>query len=155
MSLLNYFKEITIGWKLSLFIVAFCVWPVSAYLIFHFDTQLFRDLDLAKLTLLSSAIASPFLVINTGASFLLTNPKDDDLKWGNSADELLSGTVLIGVGVTLWVLSFGALAALIGCSFLAVKLIMLGIEVCFLIIIIWSKIIEDRRFNAKSTTGNQ
>jgi hypothetical protein len=71
MSLLNYFKEITIGWKFSLFLVVFCVWPISAYLIFHFDPELLRELDLSKLTLLSSAIASPFLVINTGVSFCL------------------------------------------------------------------------------------
>lgn len=132
MSLLNYFKEITIGWKLSLFLVVFCVWPISAYLIFHFDPALFRELDLSKLTLLSSAIASPFLVINTGVSFLLTNPKDDDLKWGNSADELLSGTVLIGIGITLSILSLAALAALNDCSFLVIKLVMLVIDVAFL-----------------------
>ena len=150
MPLLDYFKEVTIGWKLSIFLLVFCVWPISAYLIFHFDPVLFRGLDLSKLTLLSSAIASPFLVINTGVSFLLTKPKNDDLKLGNSADELLSGTVLIGICVTLWILSFASLAALIDCSFLIIKLIILVIEVAFLIIIIWSKNIEDRRFKEKN-----
>jgi hypothetical protein len=81
---------------------------------------------------------------------LLTNPKDDDLKWGNSADELLSGTVLIGICATLWILSFASLVALIDCSFLVIKLVMLVIEVAFLIIIIWSKILEDRRFKEKN-----
>ena len=130
--------------------MVFCVRPISAYFIFHFDPALFQELDLSKLTLLSSAITSPFLVINTGVSFLLTDPKDDDLKWGNSADELLSGTVLIGIGITLSILSFAALAALIDCSFLVIKLVMLVIEVAFFIIIIWSKIIEDRRFKEKN-----
>lgn len=150
MSLLNYFKEITIGWKLSIFVVVFCVWPISAYLIFHFQPSLFNSLDLSKLTLLSSAIASPFLVINTGVSFLLTDPRDTDLKWGNTTDQLLSGTVLIGVGITLWILSFGAIAALMDCSLLVVKLIMIGIEVAVLVTIVWSKVIEDKRFKRKT-----
>ncbi|TKC62151.1 hypothetical protein FBD94_07975 [Pedobacter hiemivivus] len=149
MSLLNYFKEITIGWKLSLFLVVFCVWPISAYLIFHFDPLLFTNLDLAKLTLLSSAIASPFLVVNTGVSFLLTDPKDKDLKWGSTPDQLLSGTILVGIGISLWVLSFGAVAALMDCSLLTVKLIMICIEVAALVIIFWSKLIEDKRFKIK------
>ena len=153
MSLLNYFKEITIGWKLSLFAVVFCVWPISAYLIFHFHPLLFSGLDLSKLLLLSSAIASPFLVINTGLSFLLTDPKDKDLKWGNTPDQLLSGTVLVGVGITLWVLSFGAIAALMDCSLLVVKLIMTGIEVAFIVIAVWSKMIEDKRFKRKQLAG--
>ncbi|MBB6500830.1 hypothetical protein [Pedobacter cryoconitis] len=155
MSLLNYFKEITIGWELSLFLVVFCVWPISSYLIFHFDPLLFVDLDLSKLTLLSSAIASSFFVINTGASFLLTDPKDKDLKWGNAPDQFLSGTVLVGVGISLWVLSFGAIAALMDCTLQVVKFIMTGIEVAFLVIIGWSKVVEDKRFKRKNNSNHE
>lgn len=159
MSLINYFKEITIGWKLSLFLVVFCVWPISSYLIFHFDPVLFTDLDLSKLALLSSAMASPFLVINTAISFLLTDPKDEHLKWGNTPDQLLSGIVLAGVGISLWVLSFGALASLINCTIIVVKVLMASIEIGAIVIIIWSKIVEDKKFKrsqlADSGTSEQ
>lgn len=155
MSLITYFKEITIGWKLSVFAVVFCVWPISAYLIFHFHPLLFSGLELSKLTLLSSAIATPFMVVNTCVSFLLTSPRDPDLKWGNSADELLSGTVLIGIGVTLWVLSFGAIAALLDCNLRTVQLIIGCIEVAFLIVTVVSKIIEDKRFKFKQLSSSR
>ena len=149
MSLLNYFKEITIGWKLSLFLLVFCVWPISTYLLFHFNPALFISLDLFKLTLLSSAIASPFMVINIGVSLLLTNTKDDDLKWGNTPDHLLSGTVAVGIGVTLWILSFASLTAFLNFSLAAVKGVFTVLESTFLVVVIWSKIIEDKRFKRK------
>jgi hypothetical protein len=152
MSLLNYFKEINIGWKLSLFLVVFCVWPTSSYLIFHFDPLMFTNQDLSKLTLLSSAISSPLLVINTCISFMLTDPKDKDLKLGDKSDHVLSGTVLIGIGISLLVLSFGAIAALMDWSLFAVKLIMISIEVMVLVIVISSKLIEDKRFRRKHLT---
>ncbi|MFN0256720.1 hypothetical protein [Pedobacter ureilyticus] len=146
MSLISYLKEINIGWKLSLFLVVFCIWPVSAYLIFNFQNQLFIALDLWKLTLLSSAIATPFLVINSGISFLLASPRDKRLMWEQTQDQHLSSTVLIGVTITLFILSAGAASALVDCTIKTVKLIMAIAELTFLIAVIWSKKIEDRNF---------
>lgn len=149
MPLFDYFKEITISWKLSLSLVLLGIWPISAYLIFHFEPLLFTNLDLSKLTLLSCAIASPFLVVNSSVSYLLLNPRDEDLKRCTTPDQLLSSTVLIGVVISLWVLSFGAIAALMDCSFVVVKLIMLVLESAVLVTIVWSKIIEDKRYKHK------
>ncbi|ETZ20941.1 hypothetical protein N824_02190 [Pedobacter sp. V48] len=149
MSLIAYFKEITIGWKLSLFIIVFCIWPICAYLIFHFEPGLFTSIDLFKLISLSSAIASPFMILNTLVSFLLTYPKDKELMSATTPDQLFSGTVLAGVGLTFWVLFFGAIAALLEFPLLNVKLTILGIELAVIIVIGWSKLLEDRRFKRK------
>ena len=113
---------------------------------FNFHLQLFVALDLLKLTLLSAAIASPFLVVNTVLTFLLSYPKDDELKWSNNFEQLLSGTVFISIAVTLFILSIGAAAALIECSAPTVKLIIAGTELTFMITVICSKLIEDKRF---------
>ncbi|WP_152542369.1 hypothetical protein [Pedobacter sp. V48] len=102
-----------------------------------------------KLISLSSAIASPFMILNTLVSFLLTYPKDKELMSATTPDQLFSGTVLAGVGLTFWVLFFGAIAALLEFPLLNVKLTILGIELAVIIVIGWSKLLEDRRFKRK------
>jgi hypothetical protein len=71
MTTLEIFKSIKGTWKLTIFVTVFCAWPLSSYLIFHNQTSLFMDLELLKLTLLSSAIAAPFLLLNSIFAFSL------------------------------------------------------------------------------------
>lgn len=97
-------KELTTTWQVAIFAALFCLWPLSAALIFLHDPELFKQLDILKLTLLSSAISTPFLSINCFLAFYILRPEREELR-RLPKERAQSTSVALGIYLTTIVLS--------------------------------------------------
>lgn len=134
MSLFEFLSSIKSTWKITIFVIVFCAWPLSAYLIFHHQTNYFLGLEFLKLTLLSSAIATPFMLLNSMSSYYLIHPDNPKLANIDNAEEGLAATILIGVSYTTIVLSVGSLLSLLDTTYIWVLGVMGLLEVAFLLL---------------------
>ena len=109
MTTLEYLSGVSSIWKITLFMIIFCAWPLSAFIIFHYQMDIFLKLDILKLSLLASAMTAPFLVVNTGLTLLLTNPLNPALRSRIEGYDPIPVTAMIAAAFTTFVLSIGAL----------------------------------------------
>lgn len=116
MTLIEYFKDASTTWKISVFVIIFGTWPLASALILTADPDFFASLDTIKLALISSAITTPFLLINASLASLFLNPSNPELKASRGNVDVLSSSVMISTFCTTIILSIGALFALLGAS---------------------------------------
>ena len=114
MTLIEYFKDVPTTWKISVFVIVFGTWPLASVLILTADPDFFVSLDTIKLALISSAIATPFLLVNSSLVSLFLNPSNPELKASRGNIDVLSSSVMISTFCTTIILSIGALLALLG-----------------------------------------
>lgn len=114
--------------------VVFCAWPLSSFLILHNQPDFFLKLELLKLTVLSSAIAAPFLLLNSIFCFFLVHPNNPDLVTDLDQENILAASSLFGAGITTLVLSTGAIMSLFDAKYTWVIGIMLVLELGFLLL---------------------
>ena len=114
MTLIEYFKDVSTNWKISIFIIVFGTWPLACVLILTADPDFFVSLDTVKLVLVSSAIATPFLLVNAALVSLFLNPSSPELKASRANIDVLSSSVMMSTFITTIILSVGALFALLG-----------------------------------------
>lgn len=142
MTLLEYFSNFSSIWKIIIFIILFCAWPLSAYLIFHYHINIFARLDILKLSLLASAMTSPFLVINSGLTLLLLYPGNAEFRKQRENLQVIPATAFIAVTFTAIVLSIGSLLAFLDINVNSVIITMASIEGSFIMVSIYSAIRE-------------
>jgi len=137
MSPIEYFKEVNSAWKVTICLIIFCLWPLSSYLIFHYQTTLFLTLEMMKLTLLSAAMSTPLLIINTGITFML-NKTSNRNPTAPPDGKLISGTVLFGTAVTAFIFSLAACMTLTHLAYHFLILLMAFMELAYLIIVVFN-----------------
>lgn len=142
MTLFEYLSSISSTWKLAVLIILFCAWPLSAFMIFHYQPDVFFRLDLLKLSLLASAMTAPFLIVNAGLTLLLLSPANKELKVQRSGYDAVASTSMLAGAVTSMVLAVGAVMAYAG-SIEKYTVITMGIlEGLYVIVVIVSAIRE-------------
>src|SRR5690606_29407276 len=87
-----------------------------AFMIFHYQPDIFFRLDLLKISLLASAIMAPFLIVNAGLTLLLLDPANKELRVQRQGYDSLAATSMIAFAVTSIILSVGGILAYIGVS---------------------------------------
>ena len=134
MSTLVFFKSIHGTWKLTIFVVVFYVWPLSSYLIFHTQPSYFAQLELLKLTLLSSAIAAPFLVLNSIFFFSLYIRIIRIYVPDMDKENILAASTLFSAGITTLILSVSAIMFLLDAKYSWVLVVIAVLEIAFLLV---------------------
>lgn len=134
MTLIEYFKDASTTWKVSIFTIIFGTWPLASVLILTADPDFFVSLDTIKLALISSAIVTPFLLVNAGLVSLFLNPSKPELKADRGHIDVLSSSVMISTFCTTIILSFGALSALLGATQKFSIGIIASLEVLFILV---------------------
>ncbi len=134
MTLIEYFKDVSTTWKISIFVIVFGTWPLASVLILTAEPDFFVSLDTIKLALISSAIATPFLLVNASLVSLFLNPSNPELKASRGDIDVLSSSVMISTFCTTIILSIGALLALLGVSQMFSISAIGGLEFFFILI---------------------
>jgi hypothetical protein len=142
MTLLECFTKFPSIWKITIFILLFCIWPLTAFLIFHYNVKLFLQLDMFKLSLLTSAITSPFLVINSGCTFLILYPGNPELRIERENLQVIPGTAFLAVTFTAILMSIGSLLAFLNLNVNFVIISLAAIEGTFVLMCIYAAIKE-------------
>lgn len=142
MTPLEYFSSFTSLWKITVGLILFCIWQLSAYLVFHYHIDYFVKLDILKLSLLTSAMTSPFIIINSGLTLLLLFPGNKELRKQRDNIEVIPVTGFLAVAITSFILSLCALMAFLNASENAVEITMASIQGVILLIVIYSAIRE-------------
>jgi len=108
---------------------------------------LFGNLEVAKLTLLASAISSPILLVIIAMGTLLLYPRGEKMSWAAvTANPFFSQTVLAGIVLTLFVLSGGGVLLLRWNILSAMQRVLSGsARPAILLAAIWIDRFENRR----------
>lgn len=142
MTTLEYLSNVSSIWKITLFMIIFCAWPLSAFIIYHYQMDIFLKLDILKLSLLASAMTAPFLVVNTGLTLLLTNPINPALRSRMEGYDPIPATAMIAIAFTTFVLAIGALLGFLNVEQKCTVIVMAIVEGFYVLATVISTIME-------------
>ena len=142
MNLIEYLSKLDSLWKITLGLLILCIFPLSAYIIFHYHINLVARLDTFKLLLLTCAMTSPFLIVNAGLVLLTLYPGNKDLRKQRDGIDILPATGFISVCISAIIFSIGSLMAFLDAKHIAVEITMASIQVIILLILVYSAIRE-------------